>query len=178
MAELVLNTGNEKGRLQRLPRSLRIDMTPMVDLGFLLITFFIFTTTISTPSVTSLIMPKEGDPSPLRESNALTFLLGDRNKVYSYRGKWETAYAGNQIVTTDYNIYEGIGKIIRDQQSDLAQDNSKDQLMVIIKPSPNSNYKNVIDALDEATINDVKKYAIVEPDAVEKEWMKHQDSGN
>jgi biopolymer transport protein ExbD len=60
--------------------SLRIDMTPMVDLGFLLITFFIFTATLSQPTVTKLIMPKDGDPLPVPESKTLTFLLS-RNQV-------------------------------------------------------------------------------------------------
>ena len=178
MAELLPKPESGKGRLRRSPRVLRIDMTPLVDLGFLLITFFVFTTTLSLPAVTSLIMPKEGEPSEIGESNALTFLLGENNRVYAYQGSWETAAASNRITTTDYNTYEGMGKIIRDRQSLMSNNNSEDHLMVIIKPFPDSKYKNVIDALDEATINDVKRYAVVEPDAAERTWMEDRRSGN
>jgi biopolymer transport protein ExbD len=70
-----------KGKKYSRP-SLKIDMTPMVDLGFLLISFFIFTTSISTPAVTKLFMPADGVPSKLGESNALTLLLGNNNTLF------------------------------------------------------------------------------------------------
>lgn len=72
-------------------QSTRIDMTPMVDLGFLLITFFIFTTTLSTPSTMKLTMPKDDvkkdDLTEVKESNVLTIMLGKANQVYFYEGQ-------------------------------------------------------------------------------------------
>ena len=147
---------------------LRIDMTPMVDLGFLLITFFVFTTTISTPKATDLFMPKDdtNDPQPLPKSLALSLLLDDNDKVYYYHGDFNDALQANEIFETNYSTYTGMGKIIRQKQKDIDAGGKfaegRKGLMLLIKPSSKSVYKNVIDAMDEAAINDVKKYAIVE----------------
>lgn len=81
----------------------------MVDLGFLLITFFVFTASLSQPTVTRLIMPDEGESLPVPESKALTFLL-DKGKVYAYEGIWDDAFIKNKIVATDYGLQKGLVK--------------------------------------------------------------------
>lgn len=139
-------------------------MTPMVDLGFLLITFFIFTATLSQPSVTKLIMPKEGEESPVKESEAMTLLL-DKEKAFAYEGRWDDAFAKGKIVETTYDLRSGIGKSLREKQARLTK---KDDLVVVIKPLSTSSYQNVIAALDEMQINNVKRYAIVEATPDEK----------
>ena len=157
---------------------IRIDMTPMVDLGFLLITFFVFTTTMSTPKATDLFMPKDdiNHPQPLPNSLALSLLLDDNNKIYYYNGDFNEAASANKIFETNYSTYEGIGKIIRQKQKDIDASgkfaDGRKGLMLLIKPTSKSVYKNVIDALDEAVINDVKKYAIVEPINEEINYIK------
>ncbi|HEX6169636.1 MAG TPA: biopolymer transporter ExbD [Chitinophagaceae bacterium] len=157
---------------------LRIDMTPMVDLGFLLITFFVFTTTMSTPKATDLFMPKDdiNHPQPLPNSLALSLLLDDNNKVFYYSGDFKEAVSENKIGETNYSAYEGIGKIIRQKQKDLDDSgkftDGRKGLMLLIKPTSKSVYDNVIDALDEAVINDVRKYAIVEPIKEEIDYIK------
>lgn len=158
-------------------QQLTIDMTPLVDLGFLLITFFVFTTTISTPTVTDLHMPKDGSiTTPLPESLALTLLLDDDNKIYYYHGGFTDAVKANNIFETGYSTTSGLGKIIRQKQKDIDASgkfaNGRRGLMLLIKPGSKSNYKNVVDALDEAVINDVKKYAILEPAAHELSFLK------
>lgn len=149
--------------------ALPIDMTPMVDLGFLLITFFIFTTTMAEKRATSLIMPKEGEPSRLSERKALTAILGKDNKVYVYAGKFENAMKDNKIISTNYTTYQGLGSLIRAKQKQLNQD--KSGLMLLIKPLNMASYQNLVDALDEALINDVQRYAIVEASAEEKAYV-------
>ena len=157
---------------------IRIDMTPMVDLGFLLITFFVFTTTMSTPKATDLFMPKEdiSRPQPLPNSLALTLLLDDNNKVFYYNGDFKEAVSASKIIETNYSTYDGIGKIIRQKQKDIDGSakfaDGRKGLMLLIKPTSKSVYKNVIDALDEAVINDVKKYAIIEPAKEENDYIK------
>ena len=159
---------------------IRIDMTPMVDLGFLLITFFVFTMTMSTPKATDLFMPK--DPTNIKDSTklidelALTLLLDEYDRVYYYNGTFKDAIIANKIFETNYSIYEGIGKIIRQKQNDIDATgkfgDGRKGLMILIKPTSKSVYKNVIDALDEAVINDVKKYAIIEPAIEEIDFIK------
>ena len=158
---------------------LRIDMTPMVDLGFLLITFFVFTTTVSTPMVTDLYMPKDDgimNPTPLPESLALTLLLNDNNKIHYYHGDFTNAVKSNKIFETNYSTTSGVGKIIRQKQKDIDASgkfaDGRRGLMLLIKPGTTSSYKNIVDALDEAVINDVKKYAILEPSAEELNFLK------
>ena len=179
------NTANgrkEKSFSYNKKQIIRIDMTPMVDLGFLLITFFVFTTTMSTPKPTDLFMPKDdtNHPQPLPNSLALSLLLDDDNKVYYYHGDFEDAVKANKIFETNYSTYEGIGKIIRQKQKDIDESgkfsDGRKGLMLLIKPTSKSSYKNVVDALDEAVINDVKKYAIIEPAYNEIEFIKNKNN--
>jgi len=179
MAQIENSASERKGRSfsHTKKQAIKIDMTPMVDLGFLLITFFVFTTTISSPTVTDLFMPKEsGVPMPLPKSLALTLLLDDDNKIYYYHGDFSDAVKANEIFETNYSIYTGLGTIIRQKQKDIDEggkfSDGRMGLMMLIKPTSKSVYKNVVDALDEAVINDVKKYAIIEPDAAEMGFLK------
>lgn len=153
--------GNKKrsGKAQ-----LKIDMTPLVDLGFLLITFFIFTTTMAEPYTTDLYMPA-GDAATdggtkTGKSNALTILLSGNDSLYYYHGKWEDAQKTNTIYKTNYHLGSGIGAIIREKQKNLGK--NKGELLIMIKPMETSSYNNLMNALDEVQINNVKKYAIMD----------------
>ena len=180
MAQIENTANMRKGRSfsHNKKQIIRIDMTPMVDLGFLLITFFVFTTTMSTPKATDLFMPKDDTthPQPLPNSLALSLLLDDNNKIYYYNGDFHEAASTNKVFETSYSIYEGIGKIIRQKQKEIDASgkfvDGRMGLMILIKPTSKSSYKNVIDALDEVIINDVKKYAIVEPANEEISYIK------
>ena len=83
-----INEHRKAGVRRAAKHSLRTDMTPMVDLGFLLITFFVITAEMSKPTTTKLNMPKEGDDMPVGESYSLTILLSENNAVYYYEGNW------------------------------------------------------------------------------------------
>jgi biopolymer transport protein ExbD len=176
MAELELQFAESKKTKRKLHPSLRMDMTPMVDLGFLLITFFIFTTTMSENRVMKLFMPtNKGDSTELGKSKVLTVLLGQNNKAYVYEGKFEDAVKENKVNPTTYNESDGIGDLIRRKQKQLQETNKeegKDALVFLIKPTAQSSYKNVIDALDETMINGVKKYMIVDASAEEKSHLQ------
>jgi biopolymer transport protein ExbD len=138
-------------------QSTRVDLTPMVDLGFLLITFFIFTTTMSQPTAMRLYLPQDTDKpeeqNKLKASGALTLLLGKNDKVYYYEG--ELAPDGANFKTANFKDIREV--IINKKKSTVPAD-----FMVVIKPDPESTYKNAVDALDEMTINDVKRYAMVD----------------
>ena len=164
MADMIIPTEN-KGTRRRLPPNIRIDMTPMVDLGFLLITFFIFTASMAETKALRLIMPADGTGTTIGQSTVLTALLGADNRIYVYEGNWKEALKQDKVVKTSYNVYTGAGSLIRAKQKVLG-DRSK-ELMLLIKPMDGATYQNIINALDEVTINGVKKYAIVDPLAEE-----------
>ena len=152
----------------------KVDMTPMVDLGFLLISFFIFTTEISRPALINLYMPKDGDVTPVPESKSLTILLGSDNAVFYYRGDMSQAIKTDQVFQTSYDETNGIGSVIRKKQNELIKSRiDKKDIIVLIKPGINSSYQNVINALDEILINGVTRYVIVDQEADEKSYVDH-----
>lgn len=135
--------------------STRVDLTPMVDLGFLLITFFIFTTTVSQPTSMNLNMPKDTKDKNLdtkvKESGSLTLMLGKGNVIYYY--------FGNDPATMQTTGYKDVRKIILDKKKATPAAD----LFIIIKPDKDATYKNAVDILDEMDINDVTRYAMVDP---------------
>ncbi len=155
--------------------STRLDMTPMVDLGFLLITFFIFTSTMSTPTTLDLFMPKDTEKdeelNKAKESGALTIMLGKDNNVYYYEGQLSVDDAGNNFKSTNF-------KGIRDVIINKKRSTPPDDLVIVIKPNEEATYKNTVDILDEMTINQVKRFALVEILEVENELIKKtEESG-
>jgi Biopolymer transport protein ExbD/TolR len=180
MAEINNIAGNhrQKGGLRRCKKlTTKVDLTPMVDLGFLLITFFVFTTSMSKPKSMDLYLPAGETPStPYGESATLTIILTTSNKVFYYHGDFETAMKTGLYGTTSFSISNGIGDIIRQKQIALGNNpkfTGKD-LMLIIKPSAEASYRNVVAALDEVLINDLKNYAFVELSEPEKETLQKQ----
>ena len=148
---------------RRRKAQLKIDMTPMVDLGFLLISFFIFTTEISRPAATRLYMPHDGGPVGVAASKSLTILIKNHNEIFYYSGDCEKALSNNQIVRTSYNEMTGLGNIIRQKQQELeTRKINKKELIVLIKPGKECSYKDVVCVLDEMLINEVGKYAITD----------------
>lgn len=150
--------------------STRVDLTPMVDLGFLLITFFIFTTTMSQPTAMKLFLPKDTDKpeeqNKAKESGALTLLLGANDHVYYYEG---------QLDPNGANFESSTLKKIRDVIINKKRSTNADDLVIVIKPGEESTYKNVVDILDEMTINDIKRYALVDITDVESQLVKLSD---
>ena len=147
--------------------STRVDLTPMVDLGFLLITFFIFTTTMSQPTAMKLILPKDADKPEdqtlAKESAVLTVMLGKDNNVFYYEGKLDPAGA---------NFKSSNFKEIRTVIIDKKRRTDEKDFVVILKPNEESTYRNVVDILDEMSINVVKRYALVDISVGENQLIK------
>ena len=166
----------KRGVRQAKRHSLKTDMTPMVDLGFLLITFFVMTVQMSRPGSMRLNMPTDGTNTPVPQSDALTIMLGANNTIYCYNGDWYDAIQTGKIITTNYSDKGGLRDIIIQKQKWLdinrAKAEGRNGLMLIIKPTAAATYKNVVDAIDEVTINDVKKYVMVNPSLSEREWIR------
>jgi biopolymer transport protein ExbD len=185
MAELDTSGGGHKkgpGVKKGKKLSTRVDLTPMVDLGFLLITFFIFTTTMSQPTAMKLILPddkvKPEEQNKAKESGALTILMGADNHIYYYEGQLKPD--ASNFLSASYNGENSIRDIIlkkKEYVKSIAQDptNPEKDLVIVIKPSSNCTYKNVIDILDEMSINVVKKYALVDIFDIEELLVKKSD---
>jgi len=152
--------------------STRVDLTPMVDLGFLLITFFIFTTTMSQPTAMKLFMPKDTDKpeeqNKVKASGALSIMLGKNDHVYYYEG--ELAPDGSNFKSTNF-------KAIRDIIINKKKSTNPDDFVVVIKPGVESTYKNTVDMLDEMFINQVKRYAMVDQFSIEQQLMNASEGG-
>jgi biopolymer transport protein ExbD len=170
MAEL--NTdgggGGKGGKVRSKKQNSKVDLTAMVDLAFLLITFFMLTTTLSKPQSMSLGLPdKEDDPTKNKdvkvdENRTMTILLGDNDKMVRYVGLLATPVAGGTPKDFAYGK-EGIRQELLSRKKKVLEytgDKNKG-IIVIIKPSKKSNYRNLIDILDEMAIVDVPTYAIV-----------------
>lgn len=165
MAEIAQDSGG-KGRKKM---STRIDMTPMVDLGFLLITFFVLVTTFSKPSAMDLMIPAKPDDGPqpeppkVDEVRFLTLVPDKDDKLYWYRGITDPV-----VKQVDFSQSEALRPIIKEAQDKLQRVyGSKDTLILLIKPTDKSVYKNMVDLLDEVAIAKVKFYAISDYDKVQ-----------
>lgn len=179
--------GGKKVRSKKM--STRVDLTPMVDLGFLLITFFMLTTTLAKPQIMALVMPekdiKKEDIEPVKESKVLTLLLGANDKVYWYEGITDA-----KLDSTDYSA-EGLRQVILNKkdkvkgqfgEEDYEDFKTKEPrkgsfINVIIKPTSEARYKNLVDALDEMAICKVRYYVILDVSDLEKEFIKNPAGG-
>ncbi len=144
--------------------STKVDLTAMVDLGFLLITFFMLASTMAKPATMQVLMPSaEGDPIRYPQSKTATLLIGTRDKVYTYSMPDVMRSPSDfKVDSADYSA-AGIRKYIQRRQAEVqAKWGNRDMLFVLIKPLPGANYKHVVDVLDEMMINQVKRYSIVE----------------
>ncbi len=164
--------GHKKGpkKVRTKKMSTRVDLTAMVDLGFLLITFFMLATTMNKPKTMEVNKPaKEDDVDkkeepPIKMSKTATLMLGANDKVYAYVSPDEIDPSTElELDSLDYSR-NGLRKFIQRRQQEVQEQwGNKDDLFVMIKPLPLSSVKNIVDVLDEMTINDVKRYAILEP---------------
>lgn len=174
MAEMDTSSGggHKKGPGVKKSKKLstRIDLTPMVDLGFLLITFFIFTTTMSQPTAMKLFLPKDTEKpeeqNKVKASGALTLMLGKADQVYYYEGDDPT-----KIQATTY-------KGLRDVIINKKKTTDPKDMVVVIKPTQDATFKNTVDALDEMTINVIKRYAMVDISPDEYTLVKLTEQAN
>ena len=168
MAEL--NTGDggggKGGKVRSKKQNSKVDLTAMVDLAFLLITFFMLTTSLSKPQAMDLSLPdkdpNEKDPKDTKvdENRTMTVILGENNKLTYYMGLLASPKVGPKDIAYGKN---GIRRELLTQKRAVIQytGDSKKGIIVIIKPTKKSNYRNLVDILDEMQISGVSTYAIV-----------------
>jgi biopolymer transport protein ExbD len=200
MAEIEGGGGKHKGKKPKGKKlSTRVDFTPMVDLGFLLITFFMLTTSMNKPQTMEINMPikTHEDPPKIKESQSMTLILGEKNRIFYYFG------SENPVVQYTNFSKDGIRKVLLTENrkrnptgvdsipvyKKMLDDNKikedeykrklanikayKNGLIVIIKADEKSKYKNLVDILDEMLICNVGRYAVVDLSDKEKELIKN-----
>ena len=178
MAELDTSGGGHKkgpGVKKQVKKSTRVDLTPMVDLGFLLITFFVFTTTMSQATAMNMNEPKDSkdDQIKVKESGAMTILLGKSDQVYYYFGQLDPTKLSEQFKSTNFKDIRGI---ITEKKNNTPEGD----LMYVIKSDDESTFKNAIDILDEMTISGVKPghYAEDKMSGTELQLIKQTETAN
>jgi biopolymer transport protein ExbD len=175
LGEKPVNNPHEKTSNYRKKKSIRVDLTPMVDLGFLLITFFITTTTWSQPRAMNIFLPKKGDSTLVPETATLTLIPVSARKVYYYEGLLVDALKSNKMGLIDLSQRTGIGNEIRMKQYELDKNPAylgvRKDLIVLIKPTSLTDYQTVISSLDEMTINGIKRYVLIDLGQDEKKLL-------
>lgn len=143
----------------------------MVDLAFLLITFFMLTTSLSKPVAMDVVKPDEPivpiDLNPWPASRTMTILLGAHNKIAWYMGE-----PGKS--TPIIEGFSQIRKSILNNKAIVANANYHDRkkpLLIIIKPTSGSSYKNFVDIMDELHLADLKAAPAVDDDHILKEEL-------
>ena|SRR6218665_31678 len=185
MAELNTGDGGGKkgGKVRSKKSNAKVDLTAMVDLAFLLITFFMLTTSLSKPQSMDLGLPdKDEKDKPEKDikvdqRRTLTIILGDHDKIKWFHGLLEAPEANGKPTDAVYGR-NGLRKEILSRVTSVPQvTGDKDKgLIVIIKPSKKSTYRNLVDVLDEMAICKVPTYAIVND--ITPEEMKLVDEMN
>lgn len=169
--------------------STRVDMTPMVDLGFLLITFFVFTTTMAKPKTMEINMPYQDEKEPppdskVKSSTAMTILLSKNHRVYYYEGIGDDPTKPPELKSTTFKDAKGIRAALIEKKKAVEQLKSSgallstDNMTVLIKPDINSSYSDLVNILDEMTINDVPTYAVVDITPQDKEFITMTEAAN
>lgn len=157
----------QKARSRKL--NSRVDLTAMVSVSFLLIIFFMVASELRKPKVADLSLPHKDDITCgwtggcFGENRSYTILLGEKNKLVCYMGLLEMPkVAPKKLGYGKQGIRQELLKQNKDMLKHYAQLGKPERgLIVIIKPSKKSNFKNLVDILDEMAIAKIDTYAII-----------------
>ncbi len=148
MAELNSSPEKTAGKIPRKKLNARVDLTAMVDLAFLLITFFMLTTSLQKPKMFGVVMPADEGEMKVPASRTMTIDLGKNDQILSFLGMPEKPLT-EPLVTGDGN--KGIGRAIIEMKNRIESTTGK-PMLVIIKASDHSVYSNLVNVLDELNI--------------------------
>ncbi|RYD83671.1 MAG: biopolymer transporter ExbD [Sphingobacteriales bacterium] len=183
MAEVNTGGGGGKhkgGKPKAKKMSTKMDMTPMVDLAFLLLTFFMLTTQFSKPQTMEIVMPDKDKETPKEDQDkinvkdVMNLIMGENNRIYYYTQEDVNASPEVKVASYTPNSNLSIRKILVKQHNEnIARNGGKDQFMVLIKAADGAKYKNMVDIFDEMNITAMNRYAMVDITPAETEMIKN-----
>lgn len=164
----------KKGGSKSKKKSTKIDMTAMVDVAFLLLTFFVLTAVIQDYSIMALTMPPKDDQLKAEdlkvdvdEEKIITIILGEEDTVHYFHRITDV-----EVEYTTFDPETGLSQVIQDhlrrypklcrdekERTGQETDGCWDPIF-IIKSKKKATYKNLVDVLDEMSIQGAPKYAI------------------
>ena len=200
MAEIIQNEGAKKGKRRFKRHSQFIDMTPMVDLACLLLTFFMLTTIFVKPKVMEIAIPNGVGSNSIPGNRTINIIVDENNKVYWYNGNANTKKGPLPTLVASSFGSNGIRKMLLNRNRELfvkvdeinqlasgnnekANENLKKQVLnlkrednngpiVLIKASEKATYGNMVDVIDEMTVCNIARYAIVDLSPEEKSMLE------
>jgi biopolymer transport protein ExbD len=151
--DLSQSKGKQKhtGKKKKKRVGVRIDMTPMVDVAFLLLTFFMLTTTMNKPQTMEINLPPEGTKAEVAESNLLTLRITDDFKIYWNVGTEKPATVDG---TNKREKLINLGKMLKERNK------ANPKLITLIKVDGKAKYIDMVDIMDELNINDVTRFSL------------------
>ena len=135
--------GKKKGKKRKRRVGIRIDMTPMVDVAFLLLIFFMVTTVFRTPQALEINLPPKDVQVPIAESNVLTL------RVLPEKIFWNIGSQDPNLVTI-----AGLPPVLK------AQSDRNPKLVVLIKIAPAAKFHYMVDVIDELDLAKVTRFSM------------------
>ncbi len=169
MAEM--NMPQKEGKGRRKVAAPRIDLTPMVDLGFLLITFFMFTTSLAQQRSMELKMPVPPAmvdvPQAYPDEAVITLLPANNHRVYYYEGALKSpAQMKNCSIGETRQILQRKMREVAALPATYSK--QAHEIHVLLKPNADSKYNDLVNLLDEMLILKIEYYCIVDITPEEK----------
>lgn len=141
------SSGKKKGKGVRRPKrrvGIRIDMTPMVDVAFLLLIFFMVTTVFRTPQALEINLPPDKDVKiDVAESKVLSLRVLPDDRAYFKRGTDPWARSTVADLTNVFKAYKG----------------NKD-LVVVIKIDREAKFSGMVDIIDELDLAGLSRFSL------------------
>lgn len=176
--------GKHKGKKRSKKMSTRVDLTPMVDLAFLLISFFMLTTTLNKPQAMELNMPKkvedEKEQTDVADCQVMHIILDTLDQVWYYEGLQvaglqKTTFAGDggirkEILRKQKEVSKSVSCVYPATSKRAGQPRD---FIILIKMLKKARYDNMVNILDEMDITGTKIYAIQDPDPIEIEAVEN-----
>jgi len=135
----------KKGKKKKKRRlGVRIDNTPMVDVAFLLLTFFMLTTTMNRPQTMEINLPPEKATVEVAESNLLTLLVKEDGTIY-----WNMAKEKPEKIE-----YKNLRSLM------VRQSQANPKLITLIKVDRKGKYHMMVDVMDELNLANITRFSL------------------